>query len=303
MPILIKPLSATHCERSKYNPAIANHNNKLRDGGGLILDLNPNGRKIWRFEYSRPISKKRTSITIGDFPFISLLEAREVRTHFKVLLKQNIDPRNWMREQQIAELHKKNDTFLKTAESWRKDYKRHLVTEATMIEDWLRLEKHVFPKLAMMPISQINSQVLIEAFRPLANQGKTATLEKILWTIVSIMDFAENTGKIHSHNCQKARKGFYFKPAQNLATIPPQELPRLLKEIRDARNNESIEPQTYLLFCWHLLTGVRPSESVGAERTKTPAYCSPFRTGDQGSQIDAGKNRLKAVYLSKQKSA
>lgn len=263
MAILIKPLTASQCEKKKYSPI--QRENILRDGGGLYLHIGRSGRKVWRLDYRRPFTQKETSITFGEFPNISLLEAREIRTQFKDLLKQHIDPKTWLREQQLSELRERENTFFKIAERWREDYKRHIVTEPTMIQDWLRLELHAFPKLATMPISEINSQILIEAFRPLAKQGKTATLEKILRLIVSIMDFAENTGFILSHNCQKARKGFHFTPAKNLAALSPQELPRLLKDILQARNNESIEEQTYRLFCWHLLTGVRPSESISAE--------------------------------------
>lgn len=299
MAVLIKPLTQAQCERAKFNPELHSNYYRMRDGQGLVLDVQPLTKK-WRFIYNQPFTKVRTSITFGEFPYLSLLEAREIRQNFKTLLAEKIDPKLWLLEQQQKRLQTQETTFLSVAERWRNDYKRHLVTEATMIQDWLRLELHAFPKLAMMPLNQVNSQVLIDAFQPLAKQGKTATLEKVLRQIVSIMDFAENTGLIPSHNCQKARKGFYFKPAKNLATITPQELPRLLKDVRDARNNESIEPQTYLLFCWHLLTGVRPSESIGAEWSEIDLQNRLWHIPAEKMKGRKGQKRPHIVPLSEQ---
>ena len=40
-------------------------NIKLSDGGGLYLLLDRKGGAYWRFDYIRPISKKRATIAIG----------------------------------------------------------------------------------------------------------------------------------------------------------------------------------------------------------------------------------------------
>ena len=65
---------------------------KLSDGGGLYLLLDKKGGTYWRFDYVRPITKKRSTIGIGVYPSIALAEARKRREEFKELLAQNIDP-------------------------------------------------------------------------------------------------------------------------------------------------------------------------------------------------------------------
>ena len=65
---------------------------KLSDGGGLYLLLDKKGGTYWRFDYVRPITKKRSTIGIGVYPSITLAEARKRREEFKELLAQNIDP-------------------------------------------------------------------------------------------------------------------------------------------------------------------------------------------------------------------
>ncbi|MEX6396547.1 integrase arm-type DNA-binding domain-containing protein [Providencia hangzhouensis] len=48
----------------------------LQDGNGLYLLIKTTGSKIWRFNYYRPITKKRALISFGNYPTVSLLDAR-----------------------------------------------------------------------------------------------------------------------------------------------------------------------------------------------------------------------------------
>ncbi len=54
-----------------------------RRWGGLNLQVNPSGSKIWIIDYINPITKKRSTKTIGHYPYVSLKEAREEREAFK----------------------------------------------------------------------------------------------------------------------------------------------------------------------------------------------------------------------------
>ncbi|MGY0581374.1 MAG: integrase arm-type DNA-binding domain-containing protein, partial [Paraglaciecola chathamensis] len=40
----------------------------LADGNGLMLRVKPTGTKSWLFNYSHPITKKRSNIGIGTYP-------------------------------------------------------------------------------------------------------------------------------------------------------------------------------------------------------------------------------------------
>ena len=47
---------------------------RLTDGGGLVLTVEPSGRKVWRFRYQR--DGKDAVVTLGDYPVMTLLDAR-----------------------------------------------------------------------------------------------------------------------------------------------------------------------------------------------------------------------------------
>lgn len=67
-------------------------NIKLSDGGGLYLLLDKKNGVYWRFDYVRPITKKRATIAIGVYPACSLAKARSKRNEFREQLTQNLDP-------------------------------------------------------------------------------------------------------------------------------------------------------------------------------------------------------------------
>ena len=48
---------------------------KLNDGKGLYLYINRNGGKLWRFDFS--YNGKRKTLSIGKYPTVSLVEARQ----------------------------------------------------------------------------------------------------------------------------------------------------------------------------------------------------------------------------------
>ena len=57
---------------------------KLNDGKGLYLYINRNGGKLWRFDFS--YNGKRKTLSIGKYPTISLVEARQAAENARCLL-------------------------------------------------------------------------------------------------------------------------------------------------------------------------------------------------------------------------
>jgi sugar-specific transcriptional regulator TrmB len=63
---------------------------KLADGGGLYLLLNPNGSRWWRLRYR--IAGKEKMLSLGTYPETGLEDAREKRDEARKLLAAGVDP-------------------------------------------------------------------------------------------------------------------------------------------------------------------------------------------------------------------
>ncbi|CAA6803237.1 MAG: DUF4102 domain-containing protein [uncultured Sulfurovum sp.] len=81
----IKPLTAKKVETAKAKEK----KYKLSDGGGLFLQVNPNGSKLWRLQYY--FGDKRKEYAIGTLKDYSLAEARDKRGELRKLVNDGID--------------------------------------------------------------------------------------------------------------------------------------------------------------------------------------------------------------------
>ncbi len=63
---------------------------KMADGGGMYLEVMPNGSKYWRLKYRYEGKEKR--LAFGVYPDITLADARQQRDDARKLLAHEIDP-------------------------------------------------------------------------------------------------------------------------------------------------------------------------------------------------------------------
>jgi hypothetical protein len=83
---------------------------RLRDGDGLMLEVTPKGRKWWRLAYRWHGKKKH--LALGNYPAVSLREARIRRDIARQKLRNRIEPHktDWAPGASIEEL---NDTAVR----------------------------------------------------------------------------------------------------------------------------------------------------------------------------------------------
>ena len=109
-----KPLTNTEVQQAKPKDKEFN----LVDGNGLALRVKPNGSKLWIFNYYRPYTKKRTSLSLGTYPAVTLAEARKRRSEAKELLATDIDPKEHREERSRISEKAHNNTLEYIAAQW-----------------------------------------------------------------------------------------------------------------------------------------------------------------------------------------
>ncbi|HDR1236148.1 TPA: tyrosine-type recombinase/integrase [Pasteurella multocida] len=261
---IAKALINTQVERAKYTP---NGKNELNDGKGLFLQLYPTGAKKWRFRYDKPTNKARTKLTIGEYPAITLAQARAKRDEYQALLAQGIDPQEHVKaEQQALQLQLEN-TFYKWAERW-KENKQKKVLASTIQKDWRRLEMYILESLGQMPIDKILPPVLIETLKPLeamkdrrTGTADSDTLKRVIRLTNEVLTYAMNAGALPFNPCLSVKDIYNFAQPESHPHVEPEELPQLLTDI----DNSKAQPRTRDLILFQLLTMVRPAEASNAE--------------------------------------
>ncbi len=226
----------------------------LSDGQGLQCRIKPSGKKIFLFNYKRPIDGKRTNLTLGHYPHFSLATARKIRDEHLSSLANGVDPA----QEQVSLMQK--PTLYQAAKQWF-EIKQHDVTEDYASDIWRSLELHIFPYLQTSPIEDINPQDVIQALTPLAEKGSLESVKRVCQRLNEIMVFSVNTGNISYNKLAGIRHAFKAPKATHMATLKPNELGQFLVNLM----NTNIRRVTRLLILFQLHTMVRPAEASGAQ--------------------------------------
>lgn len=255
MPRVTKPLTDTQIKQAK--PRTSEYS--LSDGNGLALRVKPSGTKSWLFNYYTPFTKKRTNISLGIYPDVSLNKARKDRQQYRALLAEKIDPADYRRKQEASSTQAHTNTFEVVYRQW-------LTTKQDKSESYLHrltkaLELHILPALGDTPIHKINAPDTIKIIQPLAERQALETVRKLSRWINEVMTFAVNTGLVHSNPLAGISKAFKAPKVENRPTIKPEDLPDFLRTLESAKINLT----TRCLIEWLLHTMVRPGEGAGAK--------------------------------------
>lgn len=255
------PLTATEIKQAK--PTLRNGKlvmRKLSDGGGLQLRVQPNGKKSWFLDFINPYNKKRTSMSFGAYPAISLADARKLRMEARELLAKGVNPKEERDTARRLVTEEHNNSFEKIATQWFKMKENH-ITVGYGKDIWGSLTRHIFPKLGGYPISHLTAPKVIEVIRPLEADGKLDTIKRICQRVNEIMTYAVNAGLI-THN-PLSGIGKVFSPVQttNNPALEVHQLPELMSAISVA----NIRLTTRCLIEWQLHTMTRPNEAASAK--------------------------------------
>ena len=258
MPKQIIPLNDNQCKHAKPRAKAYG----LPDGHGLSLWVTPIGKKVWLLRYEVPYTNNRTTWVIGNYPATSLKSARGSAASYLTLLANNVDPREWKKEQDKRSEQQKDNTFKGIAELWMED-KRHKakVNPETSKDIWNSLENHIFPQLGKWPINELKPKMVAEAIKPLEAKGSLELVKRLCQRINEVMAFAINEEFITDNPLAHLKGKFKAPTTTHNPSLEPKDLPTLMAAIIGA--NMAIPTQ--ILIKWQLHTMVRPNEAVGTK--------------------------------------
>lgn len=169
------PLTDVKIRQSKATDKVL----KLTDGNGLYLEVKPNGSKLWRYRYK--IAGKENLFAIGEYPAISLQDARNARDDARELVKQGIHPSHARQSTLANQLAKNANTFEAITREWLEKkvgkwspYYHKQVTSC--------LEQNAFPKIGRLPIRNVTAAHLLEILQTMEKRGaETYALQLRQW--------------------------------------------------------------------------------------------------------------------------
>lgn len=212
---------------------------KLYDAEGLFLQVSPAGGKLWKYKYR--FDGRERKLSLGAYPVVSLLEAREARLAAQKLLAQGIDPGADKKARQRAATDAENTvvvvtrawhaTFSTTPKKERGQSNQKTWTEGHAIKLLHRLEKDIFPAIGNIPMSELTARDLLEVLERVAARS-LETAHRLRIAMGQVCRWAVATGRA-SHDVSSALRGAIPPVVHQHMAAPtdPAEVGRLLRSI------------------------------------------------------------------------
>lgn len=207
---------------------------KLADGAGLYLLLNPTGSKLWRMKYR--VQGREKLLALGAYPEVSLAAAREACASARKKLALGIDPGAERKEAKQAQAEAEAlaaDTFETVAREWMARRLSHDgISEATGAKDRWRLETYLFPTIGARPIAEINARELRKVLRQIEETGKLETASRAKINAGQVFRWAILEGRADNDPTATLR-GLFSTPkhTHRAAVTDPVRIGELLRAI------------------------------------------------------------------------
>ncbi|MBU3893075.1 tyrosine-type recombinase/integrase [Serratia rubidaea] len=231
---------------------------KLSDGGGMYLEVFPNGTKSWRMKYR--IAGKEKRVVFGVYPTVSLADARGKREEAKKTLAAGGDPSAVKQMERLSKVSETNDTFEVIALEWHA-HKRDGWSKGYSDDILESLEKDIFPYIGKRSVADVKPPEMLAVLRKMEQRGVLDKLRKTrqacrqIFTYAVISGRAENNPVVDLAGVLKAPKKKHFP---HLST---EQISGFLRSLREYSGSVITMNATKLL----MLTGARTIELRAAE--------------------------------------
>ncbi|MBI3903739.1 MAG: integrase arm-type DNA-binding domain-containing protein [Nitrosomonadales bacterium] len=235
---------------------------KLADGGGMYLEVMPNGSKYWRLKYR--FGGKEKKLALGVYPAVTLAHARIRRDDARKLLANGIDPSEIKQAQKKQNKIAIENSFEAIAREW------HTLNTprwtANHAYDVLHsLEKEVFPAFGDAPISSIDAPTVLDAIRKIEGRKALDVAGRVLQRVRVVFAYAIASGRARHNPAAEIMGALAPRPKKkHYPAIKPHEMPTLLHALADYWERDKASTLARIATRLLSLTFVRTGELRGA---------------------------------------
>jgi len=235
---------------------------KLSDSNGLYLEIREKGQgrrvrlvKLWRYRFR--FDGRETTISFGEYPSVSLENAREQRRWARGLVKEGVHPSKQRKKEKRERIEAQKTTFQAVSEQYMENY-RLQVMERTYIKLDNLLRRDVYPLIGDTPVADLQTRHIKRVLDTMMDRPTMANVAK--QNIAKTLDLAIIESHIAINPATPLRNHVKLSEAQHKRPLKPTEITELFEKLQ---GKEPIV--TLIAFELMFLTLVRTIELIEAE--------------------------------------
>jgi len=232
---------------------------RIADSGGLCIEVNPSGSKLWRYRYR--FAGKASMVALGTYPDVSLQEARQKRDDARRLVKNGANPAVQLKAMRTAVVERAANTFGAIAADYFEQNSNRL-TAGTLKRDRRVVERDLNPYVGGTPIAEVSASVLLTALKRIKDRGALETAHRARALAAKIFRYAVVTRGIQNNPAVDLIGALPSRKTEHFASVTePARVAELLRAIHGYSGN----PATVAALKFAPLVFVRPGELRNAK--------------------------------------
>lgn len=256
---------------------------KLADTAGLYLEVKPSGSKLWRYRYR--IAGRENLFAIGEYPQVSLADARKARDDARELIRQGRHPAHARQTERTRQINANALTFKAIAEEWI-EKKRSRWAPYYLMQVERGMKKDIYPRIGRLPIRSVTAADVLAILDRATKRGAEVVALNLRQWCSQVFRYAVATLRA-DHDPASALRGAVIRPPVNHSRpMDRDEIAAFLRKLQGFGGHRTTVIALRLL----LLTFVRTIEMRKAEWTEVDLAAAEWR-------IPAEKMKMRRLHI------
>ncbi|WP_312968526.1 tyrosine-type recombinase/integrase [Acinetobacter gerneri] len=283
----------THQELKNLKPEVKTYWVRDAENSGLFVEISPHGGKTFQFRFT--VNKHQDRIKIGQFPDLSLSEARNIRNEYALKVQKGINPKQEKIElqKQAEEEAKKNILFKDFAEKYKA---RWVIGKIKNQDTYITyIDKDICNLIGNKPIQSITNEDTDNIIQSKIKEGSPATASKLRALLKRMFDYAIDEEFISRSPIKKTalNEHIYTAPEQQELSI------KEINEFYTALFKSNTATATKYGLLLSLLTLARKSEVINAKWKDIDFECKKWHIPNPKAD-NKGIVRPYDIYITQQ---
>lgn len=211
----IKPLNDTQIRNAKPKEKMY----RLYDGGGLCLRVMRTGSKNWEYRFKNPATNKEDTIIIGEYPYISLAQARLIHSDLRSQVLNKINPKQANADSQFK------NVFLLWWQRWSETKSEKYAKQVKNA-----IEKNCMQTLGNLNMNEIKPVHIAMALQPFEDRGVLEYLHRTRSALNQLFSFALARGICEINPVMMVTRDAFKRPkSANHRSLNPSELYQIVE--------------------------------------------------------------------------
>jgi integrase len=203
----------------------------LQDGKGLYLEVRPTGAKFWRYRYWLTPTKDGR-FTIGEYPSVSLADARKMREWARERVKEGDNPTEIRKQEKAVRTAEAANTFEAVAKEWI-EKKRANWSAGTCEQVETFLSINCYPAFGAKPVKNVTAHEILAVLKKMETRGSPSSAIKVRQWCSAIFCYAVATLRAESDPAAALKGAIIPQKTENSRCLSQDELREYFSRLVD----------------------------------------------------------------------